>query len=229
MSPVFFPRPLCISVHSFQPSLVKVLRRLTQLTSPACVNHFLTLRPPFVKQKRGSKLHKPTWKIFQSPTNLERTASGKSWTSCVWKRTRGSACILPLFVHNCSPSPQIHIRGLPFRGSKAKSELGQLCAFPRPLLLLEKRRASWYSELLFSSAVRWWCNVLEWPTTQCPGRLPQVKQWQTLISVWQVDLSCGLSNELLTVAEREKCEYLITGTTPALCSSEFEGSLRDEL
>lgn len=50
-----------------------------------------------------------------------------------------------------------------------------------------------------------------------------------LICVWQVDLSCGLSNELLTVAEREKCEYLITGTTPALCSSEFEGSLRDEL
>jgi len=34
----------------------------------------------------------------------------------------------------------------------------------------------------------------------------------------QVDLSCGLENELLTVTELEKCEYLITGTTPALCA-----------
>jgi hypothetical protein len=34
---------------------------------------------------------------------------------------------------------QIHVRGLPFRGSKAKSELRWLCALPWPLLLLEKR------------------------------------------------------------------------------------------
>lgn len=46
----------------------------------------------------------------------------------------------------------------------------------------------------------------------------------------QVDLSCGLENELLTVTEPEKCEYLITGTTPALCISlGSEGGLRDEL
>jgi hypothetical protein len=47
---------------------------------------------------------------------------------------------------------------------------------------------------------------------------------------WQVDLLCGLENELLTVTEPEKCEYLITGTTPALCSPlEFERDAKDEL
>jgi len=46
----------------------------------------------------------------------------------------------------------------------------------------------------------------------------------------QVALSCGLDNELLTVAEPEKCEYLITGTTPALCTPLEAGeNLRDEL
>jgi hypothetical protein len=47
---------------------------------------------------------------------------------------------------------------------------------------------------------------------------------------WQVDLSCGLENELLTVAEPEKCEYLITGTTPALCAPlEIKRGVKDEL
>jgi len=46
----------------------------------------------------------------------------------------------------------------------------------------------------------------------------------------QIDLSCGLDNELLTVSEPEKCEYLITGTSPALCAPlESEGHMRDEL
>jgi len=33
----------------------------------------------------------------------------------------------------------------------------------------------------------------------------------------KLDLTCGTENALLTVAELEKCEYLFTGTTPALC------------
>jgi len=46
----------------------------------------------------------------------------------------------------------------------------------------------------------------------------------------QVELSCGLDNELLNIAEPEKCEYLITGTTPALCTLlETGGDVRDEL
>jgi len=46
----------------------------------------------------------------------------------------------------------------------------------------------------------------------------------------QVELSCGLDNELLSVSESEKCEYLITGTTPALCIPlEAGGNVRDEL
>ncbi|KAF9651810.1 hypothetical protein BDM02DRAFT_3110284 [Thelephora ganbajun] len=46
----------------------------------------------------------------------------------------------------------------------------------------------------------------------------------------QVDLSCGLDNELLTITEPEKCEYLITGTTPALCTPlESWENVKDEL
>lgn len=30
-------------------------------------------------------------------------------------------------------------------------------------------------------------------------------------------LSCGIENAILSVAEPEKCEYHLTGTTPALC------------
>jgi len=46
----------------------------------------------------------------------------------------------------------------------------------------------------------------------------------------QLHLTCGLENELLTISEPEKCEYVITGTSPALCvySSEEEKS-KDEL
>jgi Glucosidase II beta subunit-like protein len=32
-----------------------------------------------------------------------------------------------------------------------------------------------------------------------------------------VEFICGLENALLTVSEPEKCEYKVTGTTPALC------------
>jgi len=38
-----------------------------------------------------------------------------------------------------------------------------------------------------------------------------------LIYLSQLVLTCGTENALLTVAELEKCEYQITGTTPALC------------
>lgn len=33
----------------------------------------------------------------------------------------------------------------------------------------------------------------------------------------QLLLRCGLENAILSVAEPEKCEYELTGTTPALC------------
>ncbi|KAG6333511.1 hypothetical protein ID866_5574 [Astraeus odoratus] len=41
-------------------------------------------------------------------------------------------------------------------------------------------------------------------------------------------LACGTENALLTVSEPEKCEYRITGTSPALCLPVEEGK-RDEL
>jgi len=33
----------------------------------------------------------------------------------------------------------------------------------------------------------------------------------------QVEFICGIENALLAVSEPEKCEYKVTGTTPALC------------
>ncbi|KAH9007273.1 glucosidase II beta subunit-like-domain-containing protein [Lactarius hatsudake] len=47
----------------------------------------------------------------------------------------------------------------------------------------------------------------------------------------KLDLTCGTENALLTVAELEKCEYLFTGTTPALCLplEEDRESGKDEL
>jgi protein kinase C substrate 80K-H len=46
----------------------------------------------------------------------------------------------------------------------------------------------------------------------------------------QLRLTCGLENELLTVAELEKCEYEITGTSPALCAPlAVENGKREEL
>jgi hypothetical protein len=56
----------------------------------------------------------------------------------------------------------------------------------------------------------------------------------------QVDIVCGTTNELLSVAEPEKCEYLFKVTSPALCWPDFawekhtheqgkQPSLREEL
>lgn len=42
-------------------------------------------------------------------------------------------------------------------------------------------------------------------------------------------LTCGTENSLLTVAELEKCEYQITGTTPALCRPLEDEHTKDEL
>jgi protein kinase C substrate 80K-H len=42
-------------------------------------------------------------------------------------------------------------------------------------------------------------------------------------------LTCGTENTLLTVAELEKCEYQITGTTPALCRPLEDEQIKDEL
>lgn len=42
--------------------------------------------------------------------------------------------------------------------------------------------------------------------------------------ILQLKLSCGTENELLSVAEPEKCEYHFVGKTPALCwPTESEG------
>lgn len=45
-----------------------------------------------------------------------------------------------------------------------------------------------------------------------------------------VDLVCGTENTLIDVSEPEKCEYRVTGTTPALCTLETAGTagIREE-
>ncbi|KZT51372.1 hypothetical protein CALCODRAFT_137503 [Calocera cornea HHB12733] len=43
-------------------------------------------------------------------------------------------------------------------------------------------------------------------------------------------LTCGTENALLSIAEPEKCEYIVEGTTPALCwPLETESQMKDEL
>ena len=84
----------------------------------------------------------------------------------------------------------------------------------------------YYSRQVFTGGAKCW-NGPERSVQVCSLDLTH---WQTRSSFWQVDLSCGLDNELLTVAEPEKCEYLIIGTTPALCTSlDVEGNVKDEL
>jgi protein kinase C substrate 80K-H len=46
---------------------------------------------------------------------------------------------------------------------------------------------------------------------------------------YKLVLACGIENALLTVAELEKCEYQITGTTPALCRPLEDEQPKDEL
>lgn len=38
---------------------------------------------------------------------------------------------------------------------------------------------------------------------------------------------CGTENALLAISEPEKCEYRVTGTTPALCTLDKAGSSGD--
>lgn len=56
----------------------------------------------------------------------------------------------------------------------------------------------------------------------------QKSNWLTRCFL-QLLLSCGIENAILTVQELEKCEYQITGTTPALCLPVGEKKGRDEL
>lgn len=48
-----------------------------------------------------------------------------------------------------------------------------------------------------------------------------------------MDLSCGTSNELLSVIEPEKCEYLFKVTSPAVCfpreEKDDQTKVKDEL
>ena len=62
--------------------------------------------------------------------------------------------------------------------------------------------------------------MLEWPATQrrresliCSYPFRQSVAKTVLQLIW----TCGTDNTLLTVQELEKCEYQLTGTSPALC------------
>lgn len=48
----------------------------------------------------------------------------------------------------------------------------------------------------------------------------------------QVDITCGTTNALLTIAEPEKCEYFFKATSPALCwplEAQENASVKEEL
>ena len=73
--------------------------------------------------------------------------------------------------------------------------------------------AEYYSTQMYSHGTRCWNG---------PERSVKVPSFSYLDfyspnNRSQLDLTCGTENVLLTITELEKCEYLFTGTTPALC------------
>ena len=59
--------------------------------------------------------------------------------------------------------------------------------------------------------------MLEWPRAEYHGMI-DLESFLTDINFGvQVEFICGIENALLAVSEPEKCEYKVTGTTPALC------------
>lgn len=86
----------------------------------------------------------------------------------------------------------------------------------------------YYSTQVFSHGTRCWNG---------PERNVKVHHSSTALTTavpdidLQLDLTCGTENALLTVTELEKCEYLFTGTTPALClpPEDSTKSRKDEL
>lgn len=88
------------------------------------------------------------------------------------------------------------------------------------------------SRILLQTGVQSWCEMLEWTSAQCEGiGAFYPYRISALTNNLQLDLTCGTENTLLTVVELEKCEYLFTGTTPALCLplDEDKESRKDEL
>lgn len=59
--------------------------------------------------------------------------------------------------------------------------------------------------------------MLEWPRAEYHGTKDLATFLTDIDSDIQVEFICGIENALLTVSEPEKCEYKVTGTTPALC------------
>jgi Glucosidase II beta subunit-like protein len=94
---------------------------------------------------------------------------------------------------------------------------------------------SWCSRrlcgILLHTGVQSRHKVLERATAQREGTVAQFLQSYSPNNRSQLDLTCGTENILLTVTELEKCEYLFTGTTPALCLplEDETASRKDEL
>ena len=59
--------------------------------------------------------------------------------------------------------------------------------------------------------------MLEWPRAEYHGTRDLATFLTEIDSGIQVEFICGIENALLAVSEPEKCEYKVTGTTPALC------------
>lgn len=59
--------------------------------------------------------------------------------------------------------------------------------------------------------------MLEWSRAKYHGTKGHPSFLTEIDSRIQVEFVCGLENALLAVSEPEKCEYKVTGTTPALC------------
>jgi len=84
---------------------------------------------------------------------------------------------------------------------------------------MERQRDTGYGRVLYKTGIHRRCQVLEWTRAQC-FRVSQVRLVKWLVThclFFQLVVSCGTQNQLTSAVELEKCEYQITGTTPALC------------
>jgi protein kinase C substrate 80K-H len=86
----------------------------------------------------------------------------------------------------------------------------------------------YYTKQAYTGGARCWNGPERSVSVRPQGRLG--KDMSSHRPFCQLVLSCGTQNQLTSAVELEKCEYQITGTTPALCLplDESEGSPRDD-
>lgn len=123
-------------------------------------------------------------------------------------------------VDQRSVSGKSQTRWLPF-GTKTNVQIRKFSSWNK---LAKPGELEYYTKQRYTQGTKCWNG---------PQRSVEVvvliSSFASLLTTLQLILSCGTENTLLTVAELEKCEYQITGTSPALCRPLEDENRRDEL